>query len=183
MLVAPSLPPRGRRRAGRLLGSVALILTGAVAFLMILQNFRQGAAPRLVPSHDAAAPPPAIQVKLERVTYSYLAALRRGDYAHALDYTIASFRRHQTPARFAYLIQNQYGPTTDVRVIRRWEALMAFDGHQAEAIMLLQCHNGVAYQTVMQFQREGDLWRISNVFPPVPALHPGLPMPPGPPGP
>ena len=176
MLVAPSLPPRGRRNIARRLGSVALVLGGVLAFLLILQNFRQGAPPRLSLSGSASAPAPATRVKLERLTRSYLDALGHGDYARALACTVTQFRRRQTPTRFASLVQSQYRPTTRVQAVRRWQARVTFDGREAEAIMMLQCHDGLVYETAMDFERQGDLWRISNVLPPIPAVHAGLPM-------
>lgn len=153
-----------RRRGARLRGLLALTLLALLAVGILGRRYQTASERRPFQTGRQAAA--GTQKALEATTTDYFAAMRRGQYAHALALCAADFRRSQSPDTFREILQRDYQPFLSVD--RPLQFQPAQDG--GDMVMLpvqMHCRDGHPYRTYLFWQREEGGWRLGRISGPM----------------
>ncbi len=149
-----------RRRGARLRGLLALTVLALLAFVILGRRYQTASVSR--PARTEKPATAATQKALEATTTNYFAAMRRGQYAHALTFCAAGFRSSQSPDTFREILQREYQPFLNVD--RPLQFQPAQDG--GDMVMLpvqMHCRDGHPYRTYLFWQREEGRWRLGRI--------------------
>lgn len=164
----------GRRRGARLRGLLALTLLGLMGAAIVGQRYRSVAARRPLLLEEQALP--KTQKAVEAVTADYFEALRRGQYAHALAFCSAEFRRTQSPDTFRETLHRNFQPFVTIDRPLQFQPAQE-GGGMIRLPVQMHCRDGHPYRAFLFWQREADGWRLGRISGPMRADVSQLMMP------